>query len=118
MNGSASEDSYIGMSETQPFLPLVTIPNQQVSRTSGPSGAVQVAAAISAPIITEQPTSREVGEGQWVELRVSAQAPYPSVQWYRNSVPVPGATNGSYFFQFRSQLPVTTPPFSITIQIA
>lgn len=47
-----------------------------------------------APIITEQPLNKSVYEGEEVELRVSTQAPYANVQWYRDSQPIPNATSG------------------------
>lgn len=51
-----------------------------------------------APVITEHPTSQHAPAGTLVELRVSAEAPYPYVQWFHNSTAIPGATSGSYKF--------------------
>ncbi len=50
-----------------------------------------------APQITQQPQGGTFAPGSRVELSVQATGESPlSYQWYRNSVPIPGATNATY----------------------
>lgn len=74
--------------------------------TDGTSEAAESleAATLGAPIITEQPTTQYGRENSWAELRVSVKNPAGvHVQWFKNSVAVPGATSGTYRFKITSQ---------------
>jgi len=65
------------------------------STTSLPA-TVSVLAEI-APVITSQPVGTEVIAGQSISLSVSATGyPYPTFQWKKDGVAIPGATNNYY----------------------
>ena len=50
----------------------------------------------SAPAITAQPVGQSVLNGQNISLGVAVTGfPAPSIQWFRNGVPVPGATSAT-----------------------
>ncbi len=50
------------------------------------------------PVIADQPASQTVRQGQTLSLSGSAAGmPYPGIQWRKDAVNIPGATNTSYY---------------------
>ena len=59
--------------------------------------ASKLAAIIPTPIsITSQPTNRTVPENRTVNLTVGVTGSSPAFQWYKDSAPIPDATNQTY----------------------
>lgn len=48
------------------------------------------------PVFTQQPGSLTVSEGASASFTVSASPPSAKIQWYRNGVPISGATSATY----------------------
>jgi uncharacterized delta-60 repeat protein len=54
---------------------------------------------VAAPAITNQPLGQSIATGQELLLRIGvACPPFPALQWFRNGVAVPGATNATLQF--------------------
>jgi hypothetical protein len=87
----------------------LTIENVQSSHAgsyqvhvSTPAGSVHSEAAtltlVAPPEIVRQPIGTEVIEGGNLVLQVAATgAPAPTLQWYRDGQPIPGAVDATYF---------------------
>ena len=54
------------------------------------------ASQASLPVIRLQPASQEVSEGQSVSFRVSVEGAGVSYRWFRNSIPIDGATAATF----------------------
>lgn len=97
--GQLSEEATDDPSKRPPYLPIVTMggqEEQEEEQETSSSGSNSNSSSGTAPVITEQPKPQYATRNTWVELRVSAEGPpFPNVQWYRNSEPVPGATSGT-----------------------
>lgn len=69
------------------------VTNSAGSATSNPA----VLTVQTAPVISQQPSSQSICEGQPVTFTVVASGdPAPSYQWRKNGVPISGATGSSY----------------------
>jgi len=60
------------------------------------SGGTTVPPPVVAPVVTTQPVSLSVTEGQPASFTVTASGTSPSYQWAKNAVAIPGATGASY----------------------
>lgn len=59
--------------------------------------------ATTAPTFTQQPLGTSINAGQSIELNAAA-TDFSTVQWYRNSIPLPGATQWKYAVSAASQI--------------
>ncbi len=70
----------------------VTVTNKNGSSTSDPAALTLIAA----PVITTQPVSKEVNDGQAATFSVIATGGDLSYQWFRGSAQIPRATSSTY----------------------
>ena len=59
----------------------------------------QALAQIGLPTFRQQPAAQEVASGGVAVFHVEVDGPYDSLQWRRNSVPIPGANSSTLYYR-------------------
>jgi hypothetical protein len=94
--GNLSGGTEIRLGSTQPAISTF----QGLVEVLDAGGTVRFSNSVGLPFIVRQPFSRHVEAGAALTLSVEAGGAVPiSYQWYRNDVPLPGATSATLVLQ-------------------